>query len=82
MKIITNQVMKRTMGSFLVEQRTKDLVPSFDELMNSDDKIENFSSLKEEFERKRNGTMTVWCHLTIDSLCVFVLTNAGMNFAI
>ena len=40
------------MDNFLVEQRTKDLVPSFDELMNSDDKIENFSSLKEEFERK------------------------------
>lgn len=50
--MITNQVMKRPMDNFLVEQRTKDLVPSFDELMNSDDKIENFSSLKEEFERK------------------------------
>lgn len=41
------------MGNFLVEQRTKDLVPSFDELMSRDDKIENFSSLKEEFERKK-----------------------------
>lgn len=52
-KMITNQVMKRPMGNFLVEQRTKDLVPSFDELMSRDDKIENFSSLKEEFERKK-----------------------------
>ena len=52
-KMIKNQVMKRPMGNFLVEQRTKDLVPSFDELMSRDDKIENFSSLKEEFERKK-----------------------------
>lgn len=80
--MITNQVMKRPIGNFLVEQRTKDLVPSFYELMNSDDKIENFSSLKKNLKEKMNGTMTVWCHLIIDSLCVFVLTNAGMNFAI
>lgn len=51
--MITNQVMKRPMGKFLVEQRTN-LVPSFDELMSRDDKIENFSSLKEEFERKKD----------------------------
>lgn len=54
--MITNQVMKRPMGNFLVEQRTKDSmfnVVSFDELMNRNTEVENFSSLKNEFERKK-----------------------------
>jgi len=56
MQMKTNQVMKRPMGNFLVEQRTKDSMfnaVSFDELMNKDVELENFSSLKNEFKKKK-----------------------------
>lgn len=48
--------MKRPMGNFLVEQRTKDSmdsVPSFDELMNKETVFEDFRSLKDEFAKKK-----------------------------